>query len=250
VSAFWDVQEFIREVNRITSFPELSSLMDGMSKTLGFDYFALVHHVELVGPEVIDLENYPSLWREMIIERKYTSDDPILVACEHTNVGFRWSDIHKWISLSQRQKEILEGARAAGIGEGFTVPVHIPGEYAGSCSFGLRPNRRFCESTMPSAQYVGCFAFEAARRVLQAQQLQSGKAIGPPPRLTPRQLDCVVLAAAGKSDWLAAQLLGISGQTVHQHIEDAKRRYGVSTRLQLVVRALFDGQLTFRDIVH
>jgi LuxR family quorum-sensing system transcriptional regulator CciR len=186
----------------------------------------------------------------MIIERKYTSDDPILVACEHTNVGFRWSDIHKWIALSKRQKEILDGARVAGIGEGFTVPVHIPGEYAGSCSFGMRLNRRFNDSTMPAAQFVGCFGFEAARRVLNIQRAKAGKEIPTAPRLTPRQLDCVVLAAAGKSDWDAAQLLGISDQTVHQHIEDAKRRYGVATRLQLVVRALFDGQLTFRDIVH
>ncbi|HTT98688.1 MAG TPA: LuxR family transcriptional regulator [Rhizomicrobium sp.] len=250
MSLFWDVQDFVREVNRVTTFQELSELMSSMSKMLGFDYFALVHHVELVAPEVIDIENYPSGWREMIIERKYTSDDPILVACEHTNVGFRWSDIHRWISLSKRQKEILDGARTAGIGEGFTVPVHIPGEYAGSCSFSLRLNRRFDDSTMPAAQFVGCFGFEAARRVLHAQRLEAGKETPALPRLTPRQLDCVVLAAAGKSDWDAAQLLGISDQTVHQHIEDAKRRYGVATRLQLVVRALFDGQLTFRDIVH
>ncbi len=250
MSVFWDVQEFVQEVNRVTTFSELSGLMESMSRTLGFDYFALVHHVELVGPEVIDLENYPPVWREMIIERKYTSDDPILVACEHTNVGFRWSDVHKWIALSKRQQEILNGARAAGIGEGFTVPVHIPGEYAGSCSFGLRMGHAFDGSTMPAAQFVGCFGFEAARRLLHAQRLQTGKEITPLPRLTPRQLDCVVLAAAGKSDWHAAQLLGISDQTVHQHIEDAKRRYGVATRLQLVVRALFDGQLTFRDIVH
>ena len=250
MSDFWDVQEFVKEANRVTTFPELSSLMESMSKTLGFDYFALIHHVELVGPEVIDLENYPSLWREMIIERKYTSDDPILVACEHTNVGFRWSDIHKWIALSKRQREILDCARTAGIGEGFTIPVHIPGEYAGSCSFGLRANRKFNAKAMPAAQFVGCFAFEAARRVLRAQRLKSGKAVASAPRLTPRQLDCVVLTAAGKSDWDTARLLGISDHTVHQHIEDAKRRYGVSTRLQLVVRALFDGQLTFRDIVH
>jgi LuxR family quorum-sensing system transcriptional regulator CciR len=250
VSIFWDVEDFVREVNRVTTSQELSSLMDSMSKTLGFDYFALVHHVELIIPEAIDIENYPSSWREMIIERKYTSDDPVFVACEHTSVGFRWSDIHKWVALSKRQQEILEGAHAAGIGEGFTVPVHIPGEYAGSCSFGLRLNRRFDDSTMPAAQFVGCFGFEAARRVLHVQGLRAGKDSPAMPRLTPRQLDCVVLAAAGKSDWDAAQLLGISDQTVHQHIEDAKRRYGVSTRLQLVVRALFDGQLTFRDIVH
>ena len=65
------------------------------------------------------------------------------------------------------------------------------------------------------------------------------------PQLTPRQRDCVVLVAQGKSDWEIGQLLGISESTVHKHIEDAKRRFGVSTRIQLVVRSLFDARLSF-----
>jgi len=249
MSVFGDVQEFVREANRVTGFPELASLMESISKTLGYDYFALVHHVDVVGSDVIDLLNYPSSWREMIEERKYASDDPMLVACQHTGVGFRWSDVTQMISLSSRQREILDGARAAGLGGGFTVPVHIPGEYAGSSSFGLRLGRQFNDSTIPAAQYVGCFGFEAARRLVRAAAAPGARDTAPP-RLTPRQLDCLVLAAGGKSDWHAGQLLGISDQTVHQHIEEAKRRYGVATRLQLVVRALFDGHLTFRDIVH
>ncbi len=250
MSEFWDVQEFVGEANRVASFPELISLMDAMSRTLGFDYFAMVHHVDVVAPDVIDLLNYPSSWQEMINERKYASDDPVLVACQFTNVGFRWSDVPGMIALTARQKEILRGAHEAGIGSGFTVPVHIPGEYAGSCSFGLKLGREFRDSTMPSAQFVGCFGFEAARKLIRIATEKAGKTIAPLPQLTQRQLDCLVLAAGGKSDWHTAQLLGISGQTVHQHIEEAKRRYGVATRLQLVVRALFDGKLTFRDIVN
>ena len=70
------------------------------------------------------------------------------------------------------------------------------------------------------------------------------------PKLTPRQFDCVVLAGRGKSDRDVAQILGISDQTVHQHIEDAKRRFNVATRMQLVVRALFDNHLAFVDLMN
>jgi LuxR family quorum-sensing system transcriptional regulator CciR len=59
----------------------------------------------------------------------------------------------------------------------------------------------------------------------------------------------VVLVAQGKSDWDIAQLLGLAADTVHEHIEAAKRRYGVATRTQLVVRTLFDSQITFADII-
>jgi LuxR family quorum-sensing system transcriptional regulator CciR len=69
------------------------------------------------------------------------------------------------------------------------------------------------------------------------------------PQLTPRQRDCVALVAQGKSDWEIGQVLGISESTVHKHIEDAKRRFGVSTRVQLVVRSLFDARLSFSDVM-
>ncbi|WP_273461893.1 response regulator transcription factor [Sandarakinorhabdus limnophila] len=69
------------------------------------------------------------------------------------------------------------------------------------------------------------------------------------PKLTQRQLDCLVLAARGKSNWVAGQLLGLSGGTVHKYLEAAKTRYGVATRTELVVRALFDGQLSFAGVM-
>ncbi len=250
MSRFGDVQDFVQQANRVSRFPELAALMESVSRSLGFDFFALVHNVDFAGKDILELQNYPSSWHDLVKERKYFADDPVLVACQHTGVGFRWSDVPRMITLNGRQKDILEGARTAGIGGGFTVPVHIPGEYAGSSSFGVRNGRDFKDTALPAAQYVGCFAFEAARRLLRLQALSDGKAVPAPPQLTPRQLDCVLLAAQGNSDWHAAQRLGISDQTVHQHIEDAKRRYGVATRMQLVVRALFNGHITFSDIVH
>ena len=68
-------------------------------------------------------------------------------------------------------------------------------------------------------------------------------------RLTRRQLDCVVLVAQGKSNWVAGQLLGLAPGTVHKYLESAKKRYGVSSRTELVVRALHDGQLSFSDVI-
>jgi DNA-binding CsgD family transcriptional regulator len=59
----------------------------------------------------------------------------------------------------------------------------------------------------------------------------------------------VVLVAQGKSDWEIGRLLGISESTVHKHIEDAKRRFKVSTRIQLVVRSLADARLSFQDAI-
>jgi LuxR family quorum-sensing system transcriptional regulator CciR len=70
-----------------------------------------------------------------------------------------------------------------------------------------------------------------------------------PRRLTDRQRDCVVWAARGKTDWEIGRILGLSEQTVISHLAQARERYGVQNRTLLAIRALFDGTLTFTDIM-
>lgn len=248
--AFRDVQEFVRSANQVEKLGDLKSLLSDAVRDLGFNHVALVHHVSLTGPlsEAVEIVDYPDAWKAMNMERGYFSDDPVLAACQNSAVAFRWSEVDKIIALSSRQREILGAAADCGLGEGFTVPVNVPGEFLGSCSFGTRSGKALPERALPAAQYVGCFAFEAARRIRRQSRL--GPSRLERPRLTQRQFDCLVLAGQGKSDWDIGQLLGISHQTVHHHMEDAKRRYGVASRTQLVVRALFDSQITFADIVH
>ena len=152
--------------------------------------------------------------------------------------------------LTPRQKEILQAAECAGLGEGFTVPAHEPGDFNGSCSFGTRYGRAVAPEAIPAAHYLGCFSFEAARRILRLRaatpRTQEPRQ---EPTLSQRQHDCLVLAAQGKTDWHIGQLLGISEQTVHKHIDAARRQYDSATRAQLIVRALYSNHLTFTDII-
>jgi DNA-binding CsgD family transcriptional regulator len=57
------------------------------------------------------------------------------------------------------------------------------------------------------------------------------------PHLTPRQLDVLRHLAAGHSTALIAEKLGISIDTVRNHIRAIMERFGVHTRLEAVLRA-------------
>jgi DNA-binding CsgD family transcriptional regulator len=63
--------------------------------------------------------------------------------------------------------------------------------------------------------------------------------------LTPREMQILSWIATGKSDWQIGQILEISNKTVNYHAENLKRKYGVATRIQVVVAALRDGQISF-----
>ena len=59
----------------------------------------------------------------------------------------------------------------------------------------------------------------------------------------------MIWAARGKSDWEIARILGLAEDTVTEYLKRARQRYGVSKRTMLAVHALFDGAISFADVL-
>jgi LuxR family quorum-sensing system transcriptional regulator CciR len=240
--------QLIRIVETVKTVDDLTAAMAAVTADLGFQYFALTHHVDVVaaGGDAIRLHNYPAQWADYYDGRALGISDPVHRAAHVTSVGFCWSNMPEMIPLTPEDRKMLEMGREEGIGDGYTVPANVPGEARGSCSFANEAGRPMPMAMLPAAQLAGAFAFESARRLWSGRGHLSQSAILP---LTDRQRDCVLYAARGNSDWEIGQILGISEQTVIRHMTHARERYGVHNRTLLAIRALFDGTLTFTDIL-
>ncbi|WP_066793596.1 LuxR family transcriptional regulator [Sphingomonas soli] len=238
-------KEFLDLVRHATTNHELYEALAIVCAAMGFDYFALTHHVDFTarGTDAVRLHNYPPNWVAWFDENGLGVTDPVHRASQITSAGFLWDRVPGMIKLTTADRDVLERARGEGIGDGFTVPAHIPGEASGSCSFAVAPSSQVCDDHLPIAQLVGAFAFEAARRINQIRLVEADS-----PTLTERQRDCVLWMARGKSDWEMAQILGLSPETCTQHLNTARERFDVAKRPQLAVRALFDGHISFADV--
>lgn len=243
---FERVECFVQDVGKAGHSGELAGLLGEACRDLGFDYFALTEHADpgLAGEPFIRIANYPEQWVDYFDRRQLGTSDPVHRASGLTSVGFAWSDLSNLIQLTGEDRRILELACEQGIGNGFTVPAHVPGEVNGSCSFATRTGSDLPAGGLVAAQLVGAFAFEAARRIWRVRPAAAAM----PARLTDRQRDCLLWAARGKSDWEISRILGVSHDTVTQHLKQARERYGVAKRTELTIRALFDGTLSFRDV--
>ena len=240
---FERVQAFVADVRHAHSLDEISTLLSEATRAFTFDHFAMTQRYGLsIDNAPVQLSDYPGDWLDRLKCDGFWANDPVLAACQRSVAPFAWDDLPRILELSPRQADYMRHAAAQGLARGWTVPIHIPGEASGLCSFVLSTDRELPRESLPAAQYLACFAFEAARRLAR-------RGNPPTPRLTRRQLECVVLAARGKSDWVAGQILGLAPDTVHKYLEQAKARFGVSSRTELVVRALYDGQLSFGDIL-
>lgn len=61
--------------------------------------------------------------------------------------------------------------------------------------------------------------------------------------MTAREGQVLQWIAAGKSDWEIGRILNISAKTVNYHVEKAKRKFGVPTRIQAVLAAMRNGMI-------
>lgn len=238
--------QFANLVETAIDADELGKVLMAITLELGFQYFALSHHVDIVamGDSAIRLHNYPAQWADYYDAQALGISDPVHRASHVTGIGFRWSQMSRMIPLTARDRRILALGREQGIGDGFTVPANVPGEARGSCSFAIEAGRPMPEAMLPAAQLAGAFAFEAARRLWSGRGHRDDDA----PQLTDRQRDCVLWVARGKGDWEIGRILGISEETVARHVKQACGRYRVNKRILLAIRTLFDGTLSFTDI--
>ena len=229
----------------IESAEALAETLARITARLGFDHFALAHHVDVTAANAsaIRLHNYPDAWVDYYDANGLGLSDPVHRASHVTSIGFCWSHIPNMIPLTPTDLETLALGEAQGIGDGFTVPAHVPGEARGSCSFASRRDNGVPCDVLPVAQLVGAFAFEAARRLWLGRGAMAETA----PSLTDRQRDCVLWISRGKSDWETGRILGVSEETVVTHVKHACARYDVNKRTLLVIRTLFDGTISFGD---
>jgi LuxR family quorum-sensing system transcriptional regulator CciR len=223
---------------------DIAKLLEEACRALGIAYFALIHHGDLHDhpPGSLALVNYPSRWRDHYIAHELFRIDPVLKACRRMLIGFDWSRLDQLITMTPRQRAMFHTCRKHGLGRGFTVPIHLPGEREASCSFAVERGAPFPAETMLATQLLGQLAFEAARPLADR-----GTALSPP--LSPRQREVVRLMAGGLPDRGIAREMNLSEETVTKYANAARRRYGLARRTQLVAAALHHGEIGFSDVI-
>jgi LuxR family quorum-sensing system transcriptional regulator CciR len=249
LSRLGDVNQFIAASRTARSADDLRGLMDPITREMGFHAYALFQHVQHFSwkqKKALAISSFPRGWLDYFFEKNLSADDPIHLASYRTGVGFRFDQIPRLIPITERQQKIMEASRRAGLTDGFCVPAHVPGETNGTCTFVVQNGAELPEANLPMAQLVGSFAYEAARQLI----LRGEKLVRPVEALTNRQLECIVLVGKGKTDWEIGHVLGIREDTVKEHLEEARRRCGVSRRAELPIHALYRGSLSFSDIMN
>jgi LuxR family quorum sensing-dependent transcriptional regulator len=226
------VLDFVVAIEKLNSADEVWNSFVRFAARFELPFAALV---DLPGPgeDLKDTAIYlscPSEWRTRYFERNYFRNDPAALHLGRTTDPYTWADMLACPDYTPAQRRIVYEASEFGMQAGLVVPLVGLGtrigivEVAGS------------NTTLSTRE-------KAELRLAAASAHSRIRAVGNPqtnmlPPLSDREREVLQWAAIGKSDWEIGEILSISEKTANAHIENVKRKYGVTSRVHAVVKGM------------
>jgi DNA-binding CsgD family transcriptional regulator len=238
-------EDFASELINVATYAQLDIALGRAATRLGFDHFALSLELRSGSTNAHGLliHNYPAEWAKVYVGFDLAGQDPVRRACDKSFIGFAWGSLKKLIPLTRGDRQMLNIGRECGLGDGYTVPRHLPGLARGSCTFAVAPDRELPQPLLTLSETIGTLALSCALGLGPTKRDETV------PVLSDRQRECLLWVARGKTAAETAIILGISAETVVQHLKMARERYNVHSKQSLVIAALFDGLIGFADII-
>ncbi len=179
--------------------------------------------------------DWPPDWIALYELRRMFASDPIVSEARRRMTAFRWGDISR---LSESEAEVLTTARQHGWVDGFVVPIHGPAGYQGVVNMAATEPLRLEPLEQAVLQTMATTIHHRCRSAIGFGSVSHALA-----HLTAREIECLQWVASGKTDWEIGQLLGIAAATAHYHVEHAKKKLGVGSRVQAVALLILHGAL-------
>lgn len=222
-----------------------SERLFGLARGQGFDrvLFGVVPSRHSRFENAFLRSNYSDAWRNRYDASGFAYVDPTVGHCLSSTLPLVWAPATFGKGASGA---LYEEASAHGIRSGVTLPMHGPQGEFGVISFvsDARPGiplDRMVREAMPGLSLIRDYAFASSNRFREARpELEA-------PRLTRRELEVLQWVMAGKSSWEIARITGCAEATANFHLANVRRKFGVNTRQQAVVKAIALGMITPED---
>lgn len=206
----------------------------------GFSHGAIVDLTSRQGrglPNVLAL-TWPDAWLKRYDNGQYLRRDPSVRALAHTREPYTWTEALEFDDYARAERNIVFEARDHGLHSGFVVP--ITGIRTGTAVLTIAGEDNPLSARDRAELHFAAIYAQARIRTLAPDKHRSVET----QYLSVRERECLEWAAMGKSDWEIGEILAISARTAGSHIERAKQKLGVSTRIQAVVIALQNGAIS------
>lgn len=223
---------------------DLRDWLRRFARELGFYGARYIHLGHVLSGVGTDRESRPARYLSTMAQDDFGPDggnwidcDPAVSRIRLSFTPFPWST-QPSRGATDTQRAWLESERRLGIGAGLAVPVqdYVAGP-AYLSFFGVDEATavRLMEERAPELAFVSAQFHALAKSLLSVNGGQ------PEATLTPREIDCLRLAALGRTTAQIGKDLSISENTVEFHLKKVNRKLGSGSKLRAVAIAVSAG---------
>lgn len=227
-------------VDKLESARDLHDVYSAVGQTIREWCFTRFAYLVMrgLGPEDdFWMANYPQEWSQHYIDRNYVDVDPVHFMARATTLPFRWNDLIARLPPGH-QLPVYE-AGDFGLRNGVTVPLNGPGQCVATFNVTTDLPPGDAEALWRRRQFdlhlMGLHAHEnIIARIYSSPEARLVV-------LYPREKECLLWAARGKTSWEIGNILHLSDQTVTSYLKTAARKLGVYSKTHAVVKAVILG---------
>lgn len=235
------VEQFAQRLESAADLVAIEQVVGEEARRRGFARFCYHMIQPPEGPRrPFFLGSYPPEWSAHYIEQDFVNRDPVISAVPQEIMPFRWDSLQVQLRRRGRDAAVLDQAGDFGLRRGITVPLHGPGR--GIADMNLTadqdlPDQEFDRLWREQRNDLHLISLYAHQAILQRYLNDTGDL----PQLAPRERECLLWTARGKTAWEVGEILGISQDTVTGYLKTATHKMGVFSKTHAVVKAVLQG---------
>ena len=237
------IEDTCEALSKIADLATMKHVVDNQLRQLGFDRFAYHLMRPPDGPRVpLAMTTYPSDWTDRYTERGYVNTDPVVGAAVSRLIPFQWDSLMRGRYWTKQQRDILNEAGDFKLRNGITVPVHGPGHGVSTLNVTSDSSRQDADGLWAEHRMdLLLLAFYMHESVIAKIDADAPAPIF---HLAPREKECLIWTARGKTAWEVSQILNLSEETVVGYLKSAITRLGVHSKTHAVAKSILLGLIT------
>jgi len=234
------VTAFVEDLEGAHDIGAIFDLVDTELRSRGFDRFAylILHPPE--GPhDPLYIGSYPEDWTEHYVIRDYVNIDPVMAAATATTSPFTWQELYASHPSESRPRLMLDEAGEFGLRNGMTIPVHGPARAFATFNVATSVGPVETEELWKVHKFdLHLVALNSHEKIIKTAFAETKRS---PTHLSPRERECLLWTARGKTAWEISVVLSLSQDTVLHYLRSANEKLGVYSKTHAVVKAIITG---------
>jgi DNA-binding CsgD family transcriptional regulator len=237
------IKNTIQGLQACNDLVDFKALLTGLRERLGYMHFLYGVRLSTAYTSISHfiVSDYPEAWLQEYTERNYAEFDPVVQHCTRFHEPYCWDRLRE--DPDPKLIAFADACGRHGLVGGMSIGIHgYSGDTGIFCIGGPRVVETGSDAAFDLVLVLNTllpYIHATMTRLVRFKQTEDNK-----PRLSERELECLLWSAEGKTAEEIASILSISTATVTFHLKNAIQKLNVSNRNQAIAKAALLGIIT------